>query len=101
MARRRELLEFVQDMTVGVRQMGHSVSKVVLIFNIPRSTVSHVYLEYLMEGISTHRERVLDDRDQRHRARIVRGNRQAEGARGSVVVKALCCKPEGRGFTSR
>jgi hypothetical protein len=24
-----------------------------------------------------------------------------EGARGSVVVKALCCKPEGRGFKSR
>jgi hypothetical protein len=23
------------------------------------------------------------------------------GARGSVVVKALCCKPEGRGFKSR
>jgi hypothetical protein len=22
-------------------------------------------------------------------------------ARGSVVVKALCCKPEGRGFKSR
>jgi hypothetical protein len=22
------------------------------------------------------------------------------GARGSVVVKALCCKPEGRGFKS-
>jgi hypothetical protein len=24
-----------------------------------------------------------------------------KGARGSVVVKALCCKPEGRGFKSR
>jgi hypothetical protein len=24
-----------------------------------------------------------------------------EGARGIVVVKALCCKPEGRGFKSR
>jgi hypothetical protein len=23
------------------------------------------------------------------------------GARGSVVVRALCCKPEGRGFKSR
>jgi hypothetical protein len=23
------------------------------------------------------------------------------GARGSVVVKALCCKPDGRGFKSR
>jgi hypothetical protein len=23
------------------------------------------------------------------------------GARGSVVVKALCCKPEGRGFETR
>jgi hypothetical protein len=23
------------------------------------------------------------------------------GARGSVVVKALCCKPEGRGFDTR
>jgi hypothetical protein len=23
------------------------------------------------------------------------------GARGSVVVKALCCKPGGRGFKSR
>jgi hypothetical protein len=23
------------------------------------------------------------------------------GARGSEVVKALCCKPEGRGFKSR
>jgi hypothetical protein len=23
------------------------------------------------------------------------------GARGSVVVKALCCKPEGRGFKYR
>jgi hypothetical protein len=23
------------------------------------------------------------------------------GARGSVVIKALCCKPEGRGFKSR
>jgi hypothetical protein len=23
------------------------------------------------------------------------------GARGSVLVKALCCKPEGRGFKSR
>jgi hypothetical protein len=23
------------------------------------------------------------------------------GARGNVVVKALCCKPEGRGFDSR
>jgi hypothetical protein len=26
---------------------------------------------------------------------------QETGARGSVVVKALCCKPEGRGFKSR
>jgi hypothetical protein len=26
---------------------------------------------------------------------------QTGGARGSVVVKALCCKPEGRGFKSR
>jgi hypothetical protein len=25
----------------------------------------------------------------------------AAGARSSVVVKALCCKPEGRGFKSR
>jgi hypothetical protein len=24
-----------------------------------------------------------------------------EGTRGSVVVKALCCKPEGRGFDTR
>jgi hypothetical protein len=28
---------------------------------------------------------------------ICRVNR---GARGSVVIKALCCKPEGRGFKS-
>jgi hypothetical protein len=27
-------------------------------------------------------------------------NRQKRGGRGSVVVKALCCKPEGRGFKS-
>jgi hypothetical protein len=26
---------------------------------------------------------------------------QQEGARGSVVVKALCYKPEGRGFETR
>jgi hypothetical protein len=24
-----------------------------------------------------------------------------QGARGSIVVKALCCKPEGRGFQAR
>jgi hypothetical protein len=24
-----------------------------------------------------------------------------KGARGRVVVKALCCKPEGRGFDTR
>jgi hypothetical protein len=28
-------------------------------------------------------------------------NAKMEGARGSVVVKALCYKPEGRGFDSR
>jgi hypothetical protein len=27
--------------------------------------------------------------------------RKIKGARGCVVVKALCCKPEGRGFESR
>jgi hypothetical protein len=27
--------------------------------------------------------------------------KENEGARGSVVVKALCCKPEGLGFKSR
>jgi hypothetical protein len=27
------------------------------------------------------------------------GNGSNKGARGSVVVKKLCCKPEGRGFS--
>jgi hypothetical protein len=26
---------------------------------------------------------------------------QAEGTRSSIAVKALCCKPEGRGFETR
>jgi hypothetical protein len=29
------------------------------------------------------------------------GKSPVEGARGSVVVKALCYKPEGRGFETR
>jgi hypothetical protein len=68
---------------VGARCMGHSISEVVLTFDISRSTVSRVYVEYLMEDITTHcrqrsgRPRVLNDCDQPHRARIVCGNRQA------------------------
>jgi hypothetical protein len=31
----------------------------------------------------------------------VASQQQCLGARGSVVVKALCCKPEGRGFKPR
>jgi hypothetical protein len=52
-------------------------------FNIPRSTVSRVYWEYLVEGISTHRgqrsgrQRVLNGSHQRCPARTVRGNGQA------------------------
>jgi hypothetical protein len=32
---------------------------------------------------------------------IIKRGTVIKGARGSVVVKALCCKPEGRGFKSR
>jgi hypothetical protein len=70
-------------MKVGARRMGHSISEFVPSINIPLSTVSHVFREYLVEGISTHRgqhsgqPRVLNDRDQRRPARIDRGNRQA------------------------
>jgi hypothetical protein len=32
---------------------------------------------------------------------IMTGTSFVVGARGSVVVKALCCKPEGLGFDSR
>jgi hypothetical protein len=31
----------------------------------------------------------------------INNNDNKFGARGSVVVKAPCCKPEGRGFKSR
>jgi hypothetical protein len=81
--RRHELSHFEWGMILGVRRMKHSVSKVVQPFNIPRSMVSCLYQEYLMEGITTHREqcsgrpRVLNDCDQWHLARIVCGNRQA------------------------
>jgi hypothetical protein len=33
--------------------------------------------------------------------KILSANVGLSGARGSVVVKALCCKPESRGFKSR
>jgi hypothetical protein len=33
--------------------------------------------------------------------RVIRGKRLSKGARGSVVVEALCYKPEDRGFETR
>jgi hypothetical protein len=55
MARQCELSEFEWGIIVGARRMGHSISEVVWPFSIHESTVSHVYREYLMEGITTHR----------------------------------------------
>lgn len=50
---------------------------------IAQSTVSHAYLDYLMEGITSNREQrtgrlqVLNDRNQRRLDSIVSGNRQS------------------------
>ena len=41
-------------MIVGAKRMGCSISEVLQAFNIPRSTVSCVHQEYVMEGINTH-----------------------------------------------
>lgn len=59
--------------------MEHSVSEIVEIFDIHRSTVSRVYLECLIEGIviqcgqRSNQPRILNDRDQKRLIRIAIG----------------------------
>lgn len=43
-------------MIVGVIQVVLSISKIMVIFDISRFSVSHVYWEYLMKGITAHCE---------------------------------------------
>lgn len=63
--------------------MTHSVSEIVEIFEILRSTVLRVFRKYLMEDIPTHRGqhsgqlRVLNARYQMYKTRIACGNRHA------------------------
>ena len=70
-------------MIVGARLKGNFISAVLWAFNIPQSTVSHVYRQYVIEGTTTHsgqcngRPQVLNDCDWWQLSRIVQANRQA------------------------
>jgi hypothetical protein len=44
---------------------------------------------------------LLNRRKANYKIDISKDTNIETGARASVVVKALCCKPEGRGFKSR
>ncbi|KAG9473686.1 hypothetical protein GDO78_004144 [Eleutherodactylus coqui] len=83
MERRRELSEFERGMIVGARRMGCPISEVVRELNIPRSTVSRVYREYLIQGVTSHsgqrsgRPRLLNDDDRQRLAGIACANSQA------------------------
>lgn len=89
MAQCCELSEFKWGMIVGIQYMEYSISKTVRTFDIHWSTVSHMYQEYLIEGITIHHRHCngqpsVLDHDQRHLARIFCGNRQAK------LVKITC-----------
>lgn len=53
MITRHELLKFKWEMVMGIRRIGNSISEIVWTFDIPWSIMSHVYWDYLMEGIIT------------------------------------------------
>lgn len=72
----RKLPEFERGITLDTRRMGHSIYEILRIFDIFRLTVSRMYRENLMEGI-TARPQVVNDRNQRHPARIIYNNGQA------------------------
>lgn len=46
-------------MLMDARLMRHSVSEIMMTFDIPSSSASRVYWECLMEAINTHRHRKL------------------------------------------
>lgn len=53
MTSQHKLVELKQDVIVGARWMGHSISEIVVAFDIHWS-MSHMHYEYLIEGITTH-----------------------------------------------
>lgn len=54
LARWHELLQFEQGMIVGTRHLKHDIYEILESFDMPRSTGSYVYWEYLIKGIITH-----------------------------------------------
>lgn len=59
-------------MIVDAREMGRSISEIVEVFDISRSTVLYVYQEYVVEDITVLRRQhnnnsqVLNNHDKRH-----------------------------------
>jgi hypothetical protein len=81
------------------------VSRVILGFE-PRATLDHILLsqsrDFLkLEGHVPVFISLKNRVDSRHWVPFPSPPTTRRGARGRVVVKALCCKPEGRGFNSR
>lgn len=82
MASRPELSEFEWGMVVEAKRIGHSISEVVLTFNIPRPIMSSVYKNtswMALPPTSGQRHgcpRVLHDCDQQRLTNFIHANRQ-------------------------
>ncbi|GFW04875.1 uncharacterized protein TNCV_4881101 [Trichonephila clavipes] len=67
----QDLSEFERGVIVGVREMGHSISKVAMKFEFPRMSILKVCRDYQESGKTSNlrhrcpRKNIMQERDQR------------------------------------
>ncbi|GBN22239.1 hypothetical protein AVEN_119515-1 [Araneus ventricosus] len=117
MAGYQDLSEFERGVTVGAREMGHSISDVAMKFGFSRTTISRVYREYRESGKTSNlrhrcgRKKIMQERDQRRLMRIIKRDRRATlpqiaadfnaGPSTSVSVRTIQRNIIDMGFRSR
>ncbi|GFT00845.1 HTH_Tnp_Tc3_2 domain-containing protein [Trichonephila clavipes] len=75
--------QFERGVTVGAREMKHSIFEVVMKFRFSRTTISRVYRQYQESGKTSNlrhscgRKKIMQKRDQRRLTRIMKYDRRA------------------------
>jgi len=81
MPKTRELTSFERGEIVGLHRGQHNPTDISRILNIPRTTINDVIRKWEEDGLTSPAPRsgrppILDDRDQRHLARLIKTDRQ-------------------------
>ncbi|GBM61947.1 hypothetical protein AVEN_60807-1 [Araneus ventricosus] len=101
----QDLSDFERGVSIGAREMGHSISEVAMKFGFSRTTISRVYHEYTVSGKTSNfrhrcgRKKTLKELVHSRQTRILKRDRRAtlphiaadfiDGASTSVSARTL------------